>query len=174
MARRAFDVPELLTWVTALLNGLNSGTLAGLTEILVGGTVYKIPDLVTVLQQVQAMLQEVVDAETALAKAVQTLNDQGPAARKLLQQTRRSVKAQIGNKSASLPLFGLVADKDRTPLTVQQTATKVERNLATREARHTMGPAQKAKVHGQVPAAPQEPAPAPAASAGPTPPKTAG
>ncbi len=166
MAKREFDVPTMLQQVTALLNGLKAGTLAGLTEVLVGGTVYKIADLVTALQAVQAMLQAVVDAETGLAKAVETLNDQGPAAEKLLKQTRKSVKAQLGAQSASLPQFGLKADKVRTPLTAQQNVTKVERNLATREARHTMGTAQKAKVHGDVPAAgPAAPAASPPATA---------
>jgi hypothetical protein len=50
-------------------------------------------------------------------------------------------------------------DKDRQPLTVDAEKLKVERMLATRAARHTMGPKQKKAVKGQV-AAPGAAAPA--------------
>jgi len=165
MAQREFDVPLLLQWITALINGLNAGLLGGLTEILVGGTVYKITDLVTALQKGQAMLQAVADAEAALAAAVQNLNDQGAAVQKLIRQSRKSVKGQLGGQNANLPKFGIKPDKTTTPLTVPQKATKVEQNAATRVARRTMGTVQKAKVHGQVPAeSPPAAAPAPTAS----------
>jgi len=161
MSKRAFNVPTLLQSVTALISGLQAGLLGGVTEILIGGTVYKIADLITALKGAQATFQGVADAETALAGAVQTLNDQGPAAVKLIKQTRNSVKGQLGGQNPNLPKLGMKVDKDPTPLTTPQKATKVARNLATRTARHTMGSVQKSKVKGQVPAA--EPA-APTAS----------
>ncbi len=165
MAQREFDVPLLLQQVTALIAGLQANLLGGLTEILVGGTVYKIADLVTALQKSQALLQAVVDAQAALAVQVQVLNEQGAATEKLIRQARKSVKGQLGGKNANLPKFGIKPDKDTTPLTAPQKVAKVEKNAATRTARHTMGAVQKSKVHGEVPAetAPAA-APAPAAS----------
>jgi hypothetical protein len=70
--------------------------------------------------------------------------------------------------------FALKARKPRTPLTPEQKAAAVAKAEATRAARHTMGPKQKAAIKGTVPAtapATQPAAPAPAPATPVTPPK---
>jgi hypothetical protein len=161
MARRAFKVPVILEWMNALLAALAPGTLNGVTEILVAGTPYKVADLRAKLASIQAVFQAVVDGETALAMAVEALNEQGPAGVLFVRQTRAAVKGGIGKQSVALEAYGMKPDKTPEPLTVEATATKVARAAATREARHTVGPKAKSRIKGKV--AP----PAPAAGPGP-------
>jgi len=168
MTMRNYDVPKLLKWVTALIAGLKLGGPGGLTSLAVGGTVYTVADLITKLTSLQAILSAVVSAEEAMATAVQGLNDNGDAVETFIEQTRTSVKGSLGKKSASLSTYGLAADKDPTPLTADQEVLKVARAKATRAARNTLGPKQKAKIKGQVPATPAAPTPATPALTKPT------
>jgi hypothetical protein len=64
--------------------------------------------------------------------------------------------ATLGSRSPTLVDYGLTPKKPlkRTSAAKAQTA---EKSLATRVARHTLGPRQKAGIHGSVPPAPQSP-----------------
>jgi hypothetical protein len=81
----------------------------------------------------------------------------------LLSALKSFVLLKFGDKdTATLADFGFTARK-QVQTTVDTKATAVEKRAATRTARHTMGPRQKAKVKGTVaPAA--APAPAPVAA----------
>lgn len=56
--------------------------------------------------------------------------------------------AFLGESSGELLKFGFKPKGKRPPLTLEQKAAKAEKARRTREARHTMGPRQKAAIHG--------------------------
>jgi hypothetical protein len=55
----------------------------------------------------------------------------------------------LGKKNVALANYGIAPDKEATPLTPEQVVARAAKAKATREARHTMGPKQKAKIKGQ-------------------------
>jgi hypothetical protein len=103
---------------------------------------------------------------------------QGPALRKSVRAFTLFVRASFGNSPDVLADFGLTPHKAPAPKTVETKANAVAKTLATRQARHTMGPAKKAAIKGTVPAstpsggaahAPGVPAPSHEAPAAPAP-----
>jgi hypothetical protein len=76
----------------------------------------------------------------------------------VLTDVRNYVAALYGEHSAEFASFGFKQRKtpERTPATKVVAAEKM---LATRLARHTMGPRQRSKIHGTVPAKPPADAP---------------
>ncbi len=80
-----------------------------------------------------------------------------------LSSLRTFVMLKFGsNALATLADFGFQPRKQTAP-TVETKAAAAEKSLATRAARHTQGPKQKAKIKGTVPVT--EPATTPAAPA---------
>jgi hypothetical protein len=89
----------------------------------------------------------------------------------------RSLEAYVVNQHGSSPGaladFGITLPSRQVP-SADTVAGAAKKRAATRAARHTMGPRQKAGIKGTVPAAPEAPAPAAGsapAPAGPTPQK---
>ncbi len=68
------------------------------------------------------------------------------------------VRSVFGTASPALADFGMTARRVTDNRTVAEKTQAVEKALATRQVRHTMGPKQKAAIHGSVPAAPAAPA----------------
>ena len=83
------------------------------------------------------------------------------AERKLMAATTRVVRAtavtNLGQNSTSFASLGFAPRAAKKP-TPAVKVVAIAKGAATREARHTAGPREKAKIHGTVP----EPAPAPA------------
>jgi hypothetical protein len=156
------NATKLLGSINAMVTGLKAEPPAGLTALGVGGKSYSLADLETKLTTYGGMLQGLVDAETAVEAAHLVLVQVGPELTLFVQQAQGAIKGALGKKSASLPVYGLAADKTPAPLTAEKEAQKVARMRATRKARNTMGKRQKAAVKGQVPPAPAAPT-APAA-----------
>ena len=150
---RAATVSE---WIAALLVGLTK-LPSGVTSIMVDGMVYQVPDLVTKLTTLKALFDAADAALRAYKKALASLGGTYDDTVTFVQNTRATVKPMIGRKSADLVDYGLKPDKTPAALTVEQTTTKVAKNKATRKARGTMGPKQKAAIHGTVPAEPPAP-----------------
>jgi hypothetical protein len=136
--------------------------LAGEPSIPLGGstetpTVVKqsLQNMVTAADATQVARGEWIDA----SQAEKGLRDETIVT---LSALKSFVLLKFGDKdTATLADFGFTARK-QAQTSVDTKATAVEKSLATRAARHTMGPRQKAKVKGTVaPAA--APAPAPVA-----------
>ncbi len=117
-----------------------------------------------------AKLQGILSASDAAdaAKAVwvaklAAAREQSAAAEPDIVAAHSYVLAVFGAKSTTLADFGLPRRSTARTLAAKQQA--VAKSLATRDARHTMGPRQKAAIHGTVPTAPAPAAPAPVAPA---------
>jgi hypothetical protein len=140
--------------------------LAGTSLILAGKTF-------TALEVVQ-FLQERIDVEGPVATALAAWKNAVAAEQAKITGTHPYVlaldqllRAMFGTNVETLADFGLAPRKRATP-TTEATALQIARAKATRAARGTMGPKQKAKIKGVVPTPPnpiQPAATAPAAHA---------
>ena len=108
------------------------------------------------------VFQAAEDAAIALHIAVQARNAVAPAALARYEALRGSFKAMLGKRNPDLVKIGIEPDKTPPPATVEQKKARVARAQATRVARGTKGPKQKAAIKGQVP--PAAPAPPPEAA----------
>ncbi len=154
----------------------NTGVMAGIDKditapIKLGGTTYTPAELKAVFQAHNTA----IDAASALHKqwsdSVQTMDAAAAKADSLFHLLRGALIAQYGpNANAALEAFGMTAPKPRGVKTVKTKAAAVDKTIATRAARHTMGPQQKKLVKG-APAASPSPAvtPTTTSTSGPSP-----
>jgi hypothetical protein len=124
---------------------------AGQTLMLDGVKVAS-ADAVKTLQAYADALKAANAAHAQWADLVVTARKLEPGATALVTQIEAYVRAVYGNANAILAEFGLSVRK-RATRTVAAKVEQVERALATRVARHTAGPKEKAKIHGTVPTA---------------------
>jgi len=139
---------QLLTRDQALLLGIPK-RLVGTTSVLIDGTSYTAATLTPILQKRIAAMDALTAAEAAYHKAVQTteatLADTAPTISKLVE----ALYLGFGEDPAALQDFGL-PERKRGVMTSEQLVAASEKAKATRAARHTMGPKQKAKIQGNV------------------------
>jgi hypothetical protein len=131
------------------------------------------------LDGVEVSAQEVADGLNACAAAITaSANSKAvwrrdvateatlkPAAVSRLVEIRTLVRLTFGNTSPVLSDFGMTPRTRAKPTAAVQ-STAAQKSAATRIARHTLGPKQKAKIHGVVPTVPS-PAPAEPATTAP-------
>jgi hypothetical protein len=145
-----------LTWLRQFAAGCVKH-LAGQTLTVSEATI-KVDDLVAQIAALDAAVTAVATAEAAWKQQLEAANQAAAAIETSIQLMRGYVKVLLGARSPTLLDFGITPDK--VPVRTAATAlAAVALNKATREARHTMGKKQKAKIHGSVaPAAATEPA----------------
>lgn len=137
-----------------LIAGLNAAAPGGVSEIAVAGTSYTIAALVAKLTLHRDLFAAVVKAEAALTAAVQAREAEMPQAGTFLGDACRSVKAAMGRTNPDLSKYGLKQDKEPQPMTAEQLVERNAKSAATRKARGTLGPKQKAKITGAPAATP--------------------
>lgn len=124
-------------------------------------------DFVKVLQDRLASSQAVQTATAARSAAVKVDRDKRTQTAPLMRALKRVVQGMYSESPEVLAVFGVQPVKIGTQ-TVATKATAIEKTLATRKARHTMGKKQKKAIHGTPAGATTAPAaPAPAATPSP-------
>jgi hypothetical protein len=113
-----------------------------------------VADILTKLGGYSKTFADADDAETARALAVTAREAVHADAQVFVNGVRSVLKNALGKKSPALVNYGITPDKDPTPLTPDQEVKRVQKAKATRAARHTLGPKQKAKIKGQLPGGP--------------------
>ena len=141
---------NVLKCLQALEAGLANNPLPGMTQIAAGGTVSSVADLIIEIQSYANLYKAAEDAATTYEKAIQAREAAAPAALDRLQQIRAALKGAIGKRNPDLLAFGITPDQEPAPLTVEQKLARAAKAKATRAARHTMGPKQKAAIKGQI------------------------
>jgi hypothetical protein len=118
--------------------------------------------------EVVALLQQRVDADAAVSTTKSAYANAVAQERTVNESTKQFFDALIGYLRASygqaidtLGDFGIAPRKQGKP-NVKTRAAGIDKNLATRSARHTMGSRQKLSVKGEVHVTPPQPT-APAA-----------
>ena len=110
-------------------------------------------DLQTQLQAHVAAMKSVDDARARFSQLVAIEESQRAVIGPVLSGIRTYAAAQYGEKSPEFASFGF--KPRRIPeRTVASKAAAVEKRLATRVARHTMGKRQRAAIHGVMPTNP--------------------
>jgi hypothetical protein len=149
---------SIVTRVTKMKTGLLS-ELAGKTLEL-GGAVVTVDDVVA---EVDAYIAQVTAARTAKTGWAVALRAQHATEATTINPRLAALELYLegfyGPTSPTLDKFGL---SPRKPVrkTVKVKAGAIEKDLATRVARHTEGPREKEAIHGTV-TEPSAPAPAP-------------
>jgi hypothetical protein len=141
----------------SLIAGLTKHA-ATLTSLLIAGASVLTTDLVTMLQARIAAIQAAIAAHSAFTAAVAAAHAEITKTAPTVSGARQALKIAFSGQPTTLGDFGLKPPKARTPLTAEEKAEAVAKAKATRAARHTMGPKEKAKITGS------NPPPAPAAA----------
>jgi hypothetical protein len=177
--------PNKVTLVTRV-RGLIAGTQKHppSASIALGGVTYTEAELVQTLQGLVDALAKVDVTRGGWKDALKSVSDVKAKVGPLMKAYRSWIVATYGDAPAILADYG-IEPKARSSPTAETVAGAVAKRAATRKARSTMGPKQKASIKGTVEApanagkapaspAPAAPNPAPAAPAVPATPAATG
>jgi hypothetical protein len=134
-----------------------------LPTLVIGSTSYKTADIIGTLQARIDARNATASSRATWQAAVQAERDQRAKTQTVVSGLQQAVQVAFAGSIDALADFGLKPRKPRV-MTPEQKTEAAAKAKATREARHTMGPKQKAKIKGTVST---DPAPA-------TPPSTGG
>jgi hypothetical protein len=137
---------EQQTAVQSTIEGLTKHAQA-LPSIVIAGTTYPTSDLVTLLQARLDALNAAETARAAWQAAVQRDYAQRTSTKGILSGIRQSAQVAFAGHIDLLADFGLVGRKP-TVVSPETRVAAAQKAKATRAARHTMGPKQKAGVKG--------------------------
>jgi hypothetical protein len=143
-----------------LIDGLSkhASTLPSLTFL---GASHPTAAIIAALQARIASANTVSPAKATWQSTVQADRDERAKTKAFVSGLRQALQLVFAGSLEALADFGLKPRKQPAPRTPEQKAAAVAKAKATRAARHTMGPKQKAKVKGAVAqTAPASPPPA--------------
>ncbi len=150
--------PTLGEEIKDLLDGLGTALPAGTQSFPVGSVVMTVS---AIIQALMTFMGDWTAAEDSGAKHhadVQRRNDNEPAARAFVDELKPAVLAVMGSKNPDLVKFGMKPRQAKKKLTSEQRVQATAKALATRKARHTLGPRQRSQIKGEVPPTPGSPA----------------
>jgi hypothetical protein len=133
--------------------------LAGAPLVLAGKT-FTAAEAVQFLQERVDAASSVKTLTAAVTNAVAAEKAKVAETKKYVSALRQLVHAMFGTNAETLADFGIALHQQATPPTTEQMALRIARGKATRVARHTATPKQKAKIKGVVetPLTPIQPA----------------
>jgi hypothetical protein len=121
---------------------------ATMASIVIDGTSYKTPDVITIVQGLVNSAKAVVSSRATWQTNVAADIDERTKQKTFMSGLRKSLLVAFGGSIDVLADFGLAPPKARTPLTPAQKQAAAAKGKATRAARHTMGAKQKAQITG--------------------------
>jgi hypothetical protein len=140
----------LASRASALIEGTKKHYPKGSQSILVGGASTTVNDAVNELETLVTNRSAVVSAQATAKSKVSTEKTALPALVAFLNAFTKFVRFTFENDPEALADFGLAPYKERTPMTAEDKAVAVAKRDATRKARGTMSPKEKAQIHGNV------------------------
>jgi hypothetical protein len=148
MATNNFSKGEVVARAKQLIAGAEK-VLPGVTPVGLVGSTFTPAEITGKLQAIVNLRADVEAAQATARAKLATEAAEMPALRTFMSAFVLHVQAAYGTSPDVLAAFG-IHPKARVPLTVEEQAAAVAKRAATREARHTMGPRQKARVKGAV------------------------
>jgi hypothetical protein len=121
---------------------------ATLPSMLLAGQTVPTAELTAVLQSRIAATARVTSAHAAYLTAVKAYRDEMESTAPLVSNARAALAVGFAGQIEALADFGLEPRKARTPLSPDEMTVAIAKGKATRVARHTMGPKQKAAIRG--------------------------
>jgi hypothetical protein len=168
MAKQSLSTEEAAD--TKLAAGVQTYFAPANVTITVAGAVVTPAEMAAAIQSRLKATATAVTSHTAMKQAVAARETTMASTQSLVDAIKQVALIMYANQPDVLTVFGIAPRKVPAPLTAAQLAERAVKAAATRKARGTMGPKQKAKVTGTVaPEAAPSPAPSPTASAAPTP-----
>jgi hypothetical protein len=152
---------EQQTAVQSTIDGLTKHAQA-LPSIVIAGTTYPTSDLIAILQTRLDALNAAETARAAWQAAVQRDYAQRTGTKGILSGIRQATQVAFAGHIDVLADFGLVGRKPAV-ISPETRVAAAQKAKATRAARHTMGPKQKAAIKGDVTGVSVTPITAPAA-----------
>jgi hypothetical protein len=132
----------------AAIDGVNT-LLTDLTVVYVNGRPVSRADLLQILGNRISAAEATKAARLGLHKAIENEQAVDAEARPARSALKLVVQSRYGKNSPQVQSFGFSQNKrPKTPAATK--AAAVEKSKATRTARHTMGPKQKASIKGTV------------------------
>jgi len=119
----------------------------------IGSASFKTADVITSLQERIKTADIVDEARATWQTAVKANRDQRAKTSSLISGVRQTLQVMFAGSIDTLADFGLKPRKDPAARTPEEKVAAKAKALATRKARSTMGPKQKAKIKGTVPTA---------------------
>jgi hypothetical protein len=153
----------------ALVDGFNKHQATLPASLIIGGVAVPTATIISTLSSRIAARAAVVPARATYQALVQANRDELSKSKALVSGAREALKVMFAGQVETLADFGLKPRKAPTPRTPEQKAVSVAKAKATRAARHTMGPKEKAKITGENPQGLPPVAPPPPAPPAPTP-----
>jgi hypothetical protein len=133
----------------SLVDGLNKHS-ATIPPIFIAGAAVPLKDIITTLQTRVQMAKNVPPARATWLAAVDADRDERAKSKTLVSALKQSLLVFFSGQVDTLADFGLTGHK--TPVVSPETrVAAAAKAKATRQARHTMGTKQKAKIKGTVP-----------------------
>jgi len=151
----------------AMIDGFTKHQAVIPPSLLIAGAPVTTASVISTLQSRIAARTAVTLAEAAFHAAVKANQDEQAKTKVLVSGARTAVAVMFAGQITALADFDLKPRKAPAPRTPAQKAASAAKAKATREARHTMGPVQKAQITGANPQGTAAPAPAPAPAAAP-------
>jgi hypothetical protein len=148
MGTNRYGKDELVKRVTMLIEGLDQFAAGAPPLTLVGQTVTS-AEARAKLQAIVDLRQRVADARGQLQAALADEEAQLPDLIAFASAFRAQAKLTYSTRPTALAAHGIHV-KARAPTSVEAQTAAVAKRAATRKARHTMGPRQKAKIKGDV------------------------
>jgi hypothetical protein len=149
----------------SLASGLQKNTQK-ISSLFINGAPMPVADILAILQKRLDSGDQVTVTKAAWQHTVQADIDLREQTHALLVSVRQALQIAFANSNETLAEYGLKPRRTRAR-TVEQRVAAAAKAKATRAARHTMGPKQKAQIKGtvEVPvtSTPASPAPKPVA-----------
>jgi hypothetical protein len=120
---------------------------------LIDGAKYTAAQLVTILQSIVTALLAVPVAKGTYLKAVRSADALLEQYRGVTVQLKQSLQMQAKDNTEALAVYGLTPRKSTGVRTPKVNVAAADKALATRAARHTMGPKKKLQITGATVAA---------------------
>jgi hypothetical protein len=118
---------------------------------IIAGTSVPTATIISTLQARIAARAATAPAKATYQALVKADQDERTKSQALVSGAKQTVQAMFAGQIETLGDFGLKPRKAPTPRTPEQKAASVAKAKATRAARHTMGPVQKAQITGANP-----------------------
>jgi hypothetical protein len=129
---------------------------ANIATIVLDGVSYKPAEVEKILQDRIDLADATSAAKVTFHQAVAAERAASAKANAVYKALKARVFSDFKSSAETLGEFGL-ALYHRRALTPEQKVEAAAKRDATRKARHTLGPREKAKIKGQVPATPPKP-----------------
>ena len=125
------------------IQGLLTALPPSVTQLVVGGVTYLVPDLVRALQGAVQPWKDAREAHAVIRAVMASRPVDHAHLVQFLSDVRDSVKTVVGSGSETLTQFGFKPKRSRKPMSPEKKALAVAKAKLTRAKRNTLGKRQK-------------------------------